>query len=216
MNALGLTEDVLKTHIAWDIGANAVAQMLAERLRCDYFACEFSRLVVDVNRSPEANDVIPDASDGVVIAGNSALSDDARQTRIANYHAPYHAALTCALSELERRHRHPFVISVHSYTPRLRGICEDRPWPVGLLWREDSKSAYAMMDCLRTRTDWTIGDNQPYDARLFNYSVDRHIGPRAWRHLTLEIRQDYLMSRAQIAEMAETLAESIVIVASLQ
>ena len=59
---------------------------------------------------------------------------------------------------------------------------------------------------LRNATGWKIGDNEPYDARVFNYSVDRHIGPRNLCHITIEVRQDIISDDRGIEEVADHLA----------
>lgn len=209
LNCLGLPEDILKTHIAWDVGAGKLAERIAELLGGGYFACGFSRLVVDVNRATHAADIIPATSDQIPIPGNQMLGAKERAARLHDFHAPYHEALEAALVEHAAHAGEPFVIAIHSFTNRLMGASEERPWQVGLLWSDDETSARAMMAALAQQTDWAIGDNEPYDARVFNYSVDRHIAPRELRHVTLEVRQDLLDSEASIDKMAALLAGCI-------
>ena len=80
---------------------------------------------------------------------------------------------------------------------------------MGLLWREDEASARALMAHLGEHTDYKVGDNQPYDARVFNYSVDRHVGPRGLRHITLEVRQDLVSNEAGVDRVAENLGPAL-------
>jgi len=98
---------------------------------------------------------------------------------------------------------------VHSFTNRLMGAAEDRPWRIGMLWREDEANAQAMIRYLRNKTGWAIGDNEPYDARVFNYSIDRHVSARGLPHLTFEVRQDVIASGDDIIQTAELLAGGI-------
>ncbi len=209
LNCLGMPEDMLNTHIAWDIGAGGVAEHLAQKLAATYFRCEYSRLLVDVNRDPNAYDIIPAVSDKIPIPGNQTLTETEKDGRIERYHVPYHENLSNAVAEMVGKHAVPFVISIHSFTHRLMGGEVDRPWKFGFLWREDEASARLMMDVLERRTGWKIGDNEPYDAREFNYSVDRHIGPRNLPHVTIEIRQDIISDDTGIEMVADHLAEAI-------
>lgn len=209
LNCLGLPEDILGTHIAYDIGAGALAAGLAERLEGTFFRCEFSRLIVDPNRAPTTHDLIPATSDQIPIPGNQMLSEEDRKARIDRFHVPYHDRLDEALDEMIASAGAPFVISIHSFTNRLMGAKEDRPWALGLLWREDETSARKMIAHLNEETDWRIGDNEPYDAREFNYSVDRHIGPRSLSHLTIEARQDLISDNDGVAQMADILAAGV-------
>ena len=207
-HCLGMPEDMMQTHIAWDIGAGAVAEALARRLEATYFRCEFSRLLIDPNRALTAHDLIPQVSDKIPVPGNQEITEDERRARIDAYHAPYHERLNDALEDFLHKHETPFIISIHSFTHRLMGAQTDRPWALGFLWREDETSARAMMEDLRERTGWQIGDNEPYDAREFNYSVDRHIGPRNLSHVTVEVRQDMIADTRGVEEMAGHIAES--------
>jgi len=212
LNDLGLSADVLQTHIAWDIGAHALAQEIGQRLKATVLSCGFSRLVIDSNRDPRVADSIPEVSDEVRVPGNQGLDDQMRNTRVRDYFDPYHQQLDECVAMIAGRDR-PFVVSVHSFTKRMSGAEQDRPWDVGLLWRDDANSAQVLMHWMRDHSDWVVGDNQPYDARLYNYSVDRHIGPRGLRHLTFEVRQDHLAEPADIEAAGELLSRAILHVA---
>lgn len=209
MDCLGLPSDILQTHIAWDIGAGALSRRLAERLNGRLFECGFSRLIIDVNRDLTSHDLIPAASDQIPVPGNQMLTEADRRRRFTEFHEPYHRRLEAALDEATAGADTLFVISVHSFTNRLMGAAEDRPWPIGVLWRDDEGSARATINYLHSKTGWLIGDNEPYDARIFNYSVDRHIGPRKLPHLTLEVRQDKLGEASAISLMADHIAEAV-------
>ncbi len=209
LNCLGIPEDILQTHIAWDIGAGALAQEVAENLNGVFFRCGFSRLIIDPNRDIHAQDSIPAVSDQIPIPGNQMLSDSSHRQRIERFFDPYHNKLAAALDSFAEENGAPFVVAVHSFTNRLMGAAEDRPWHVGLLWREDEESARRTMQNLRRRSDWKIGDNQPYDARVFNYSVDRHISPKRFPHITLEVRQDMICDNQAVKATAAILSEAI-------
>ena len=210
LHCLGLPADLLQTHIAWDIGAGALSRLLAEQLGGTLLECGFSRLIIDVNRDLTSHDLIPAASDQIPVPGNQMMTEAERKRRIETLHAAYHERLSAALDEMtERSGPSFFAVSVHSYTNRLMGAVEDRPWEVGFLWRDDEISARAAMRFLARKTGWTIGDNEPYDARVFNYSVDRHLGPRGLPHLTLEVRQDLIGDDAGVAAMADALTQTL-------
>ena len=52
LSSLGLSPSELTRHIAWDIGALAVASGMSCRSRCPLIAQNYSRLVIDCNRDP--------------------------------------------------------------------------------------------------------------------------------------------------------------------
>lgn len=208
-DALGMPDDVLATHIGWDIGAAALGLALARSLQARAMFCQFSRLLIDPNRSLDKPDLIPSEADRIPIPGNQNLSAADRHQRIEVYHQPYHEQLELALDQVCRDHEDPLILSVHSFTPRLLGDAQIRPWHMGLLWREDEPSARTFMAALAETTDYVIGDNQPYDARVFNYSVDRHVGPRGLRHITLEVRQDLVSNETDVDRVAGKLGPAL-------
>src|ERR1700757_1224369 len=73
LGTLGLTDAQLSSHIAWDIGAAAVAGRLASELNASLVMQNYSRLVIDCNRTPGTAGSIPILSDNVRIARNAGL-----------------------------------------------------------------------------------------------------------------------------------------------
>jgi predicted N-formylglutamate amidohydrolase len=71
---LGLPEQELTRHIAWDIGIAGVAERLARALDAHLVAQRYSRLVIDCNRPPAAASSIPRLSEATTIPGNEAIS----------------------------------------------------------------------------------------------------------------------------------------------
>ena len=71
---LGLDAREFERHIAWDIGAEALARALAERLGAATVVSRFSRLVIDPNRGDDDPTLVMRLSDGAVIPGNAVLT----------------------------------------------------------------------------------------------------------------------------------------------
>ena len=61
------------SHISLDIGANAVAEILANNLGVTAVLCQYSRLIVDCNRELIDDNAFVEYSDGVDIPGNQNL-----------------------------------------------------------------------------------------------------------------------------------------------
>jgi predicted N-formylglutamate amidohydrolase len=209
MNCLGLPSDMLETHIAVDIGAGPLSDALARRLEAGHLTCGYSRLIIDPNRDPSAPDLIPAVADQIPVPGNRNLTAAEVDARLHMFHEPYHERLGAALTDLGDHFSRPLAVSVHSFTNRLMGAGDERPWGAGLLWRHDHASARFFIDWLAAQVDWPVGDNEPYDARVFNYSVDRHIAPMQMRHLTIEVRQDLIADEDGAAQMADLLARGV-------
>ena len=134
MARLGISEEMLARHIGWDIGAADLTRALARRLGAAAVLNHCSRLVIDPNRRPGNPTSVPAVSDGCVIPGNQDLTPDAVRERVRRYFLPYHRTVARQIAAFSRARTVPAVISVHSFTPRMNG--EDRPWHVGVLWRQ--------------------------------------------------------------------------------
>src|SRR5690606_7150638 len=67
---LGLSQDALASHIAWDPGALAVAQLMARGLDATLIYQRFSRLIYDCNRAPESPAAMRVVSEVFRIPGN--------------------------------------------------------------------------------------------------------------------------------------------------
>lgn len=210
MDNLGLSPKELAMHIAVDIGADALTRDLAKRFDTRAALARFSRLVIDPNRSMDRDDFIPSVSDGVRIPGNENLTAGDREARASRFFEPYHRALAQEIDATCQRYDDPLFVSIHSFTPQMMTEAAPRPWHIAVLWAYDQPTARQFMTSIAKRApDYIVGDNEPYDARGFNYTVDRHIKPLGKRHLTLEVRQDLLASPGNISAMGALLEAAI-------
>lgn len=203
---LGLSGDDLTRHIAWDIGTEAVIRALAAHFGCGAQLAGVSRLVIDMNREPDASGLIPLVTDGTLVPGNEDLSAAMRDARRADYYTPYHQRLGETTRHLPAD---TLVISVHSFTPKpLTG--EARATDIGLLTKHDMASAKAFTASMaRVAPEWKVDINLPYSAYDLNYTVDRHIAPHGLSHLAIEMRQDHLGTESKNARMSARLIEAL-------
>ena len=201
---LGLSGEDLTRHIAWDIGSETVIRALCGQFGCAGQVAGVSRLVIDLNREPERDTLIPLISDGSVIPGNQNLTPKQRAQRVSQYYAPYHAALAAKLDSLQN----PLVLSIHSFTPQVKGE-SPRPVDIGLLVRHDEPTAAAFKTGMDSAYDYDVRVNEPYSAYDLNYTVDHHLAPRGLRHLAIEIRQDHIDMEAKARHVAGQLATVI-------
>lgn len=202
---LGIEPALLQAHIAVDIGTDALTRGLAARLGARAVLGGVSRLVIDLNREPEAPGLIPLESDGHRITGNAALTAADRRSRIESFHAPYHAAIARFIEAREPR----LVVSIHSFTPRLATKPTlARPWPIGILYNRDERAADVAIERLRLR-HLLVGDNEPYSGRVLNYTMNRHAEARGLPYINIEVRQDLLATADQVSGWTEMLVEVI-------
>ena len=201
LGRLGVPEPELHRHIAWDIGAGAVAAELGRRLDACVVLQAYSRLVIDCNRPLDVPSLIPEVSDGVQIPANVGLSPRARQQRIDEIHEPYHGAIDRAADARLTAGRPTLLVAVHSFTPVMDGF--RRPWRFGVLHAGDSPLSARMLTALRTEAEVSeVGDNEPYALGPLDCTVPRHAQARGLDYLELEIRQDLIAAPEDQARMA--------------
>ena len=206
---LGVAAPDLDRHIAWDIGALAVARGLSEMLDATLVASGYSRLVMDMNRPPHRQDLFPVVSEATAFPGNTALDEPARRARQDALFEPYHGTIARLLDA--RRGRPTLLVAVHSFTPVYAGTA--RPWEVALLSNRDRRVADLLLEALQRDPALTVGDNIPY--RLTDdgdYGVPVHGERRGLPHVLIELRQDCIASaagqRAWIERLAPLLREA--------
>ncbi len=197
---LGIDPALMEQHIAWDIGVAGVAERMCQRPGAAAFLGNVSRLVCDFNREEGAPAIIPIASDGHAIPGNS-LSHEQHLARLERFYRPYHAALAALLDDKPPA----LILSLHSFTPHLASHPdEQRPWQVGVLYNHDDRAARLAIPLLEAE-GLVVGDQQPYSGKLLNATMNRHAEAEGRPYLGVEIRQDGIADAAGQAVWAERL-----------
>lgn len=204
---LGLDAADRRRHVAWDIGAAAVTEALAALLDAPAFLGGVSRLVADLNRHPDAPDLVLDVSEATPVPGNAGIGELERGRRLIRWHVPYHHAIDRYLTTQLREGERPALLAIHSFTPVYHGRA--RPWPVGLLWQQRSPWLDALFEALRAEGG-PVGDNQPYDGSvLMGHTLERHGKARGLRHLLVELRQDEVADASGQQAWARRLAAAL-------
>ena len=203
---LGLREILFEEHIAYDIGAADITRRLAKLIDSPAVLSRFSRLLIDPNRAPDHEGLIPVHSDGVDIPGNFAADTEERLRRKATYYDPYHQAIESVLAERRARGIVPAVVGIHTFTPIMQGA--GRPWEAGILWNRDPRLAEPLLAFLRRDPSLTVGDNLPYSGKLLSYSLDHHGGDHGLPNVVVEVRQDLVDTRDRAFGWADLLAEA--------
>lgn len=204
LGTLGLPPEELERHIAWDIGAAATGELLAERLGAYLILQGYSRLVIDCNRPLESESSICVRSEDTDIPGNVGLSAAERAARIDEVFWPYHRAIE---AELERRRgagEPTVLVALHSFTPIYRG--DARRWHGGVLHGPDTRLVTPVQELL-TAEGLTIGDNEPYRvSEQTDYGAIVYGERPGNLYVELEIRQDLIADGPGQEEWAERLA----------
>ena len=204
LNGLGLSEQQLKSHIAWDPGALGTAKLMAHNLDAALVASQVSRLMYDCNRPPHSSTAIPLTSEKQLIPGNSSLTPAAKEQRVEAYYKPFEAALTQCIDRLVL----PLVVTIHSFTPIYLG--QTRDVEIGVLYDADQRFADAFMRQAGEQPRFNIQRNQPYaPTDGVTHTLKHHALSRGLLNVMLEIRNDLISTPEQQKEMAEYLANLI-------
>jgi predicted N-formylglutamate amidohydrolase len=206
LGSLGLDDAQLASHIAWDIGAAAVAKRLSAALDATLLLQSYSRLVIDCNRPPGCASSIPTQSEYVRIAANEALTTAAQAARVAEIFTPYHAAISTVLDQRRAAGIRTLLVSMHSFTPTYLG--QTRPWKIGLMYRDDRRLGRPLLEQLREDASLHAGENQPYAiSNATDYTIPVHAEARQIPHVGIEIRQDLIADTHGQQEWATRLAQ---------
>jgi predicted N-formylglutamate amidohydrolase len=205
LGRLGVAEAELRRHIAWDIGIAGLGRLLADALDATLIQQNYSRLVIDCNRSLEVASSIPDISEHTPIPGNAGVSEADRAVRAVEIFWPYHNRIEAELDRRRQAGRATALIPLHSFTPVFKAVA--RRWHVGVLYNRDPRFAQHLKALLDAEKELTVGDNEPYTVNdATDYTVPAHAERRGLHHVLIEIRQDLITDEDGQRQWAQRLA----------
>jgi predicted N-formylglutamate amidohydrolase len=199
---LGVSEDELRRHIGWDIGAKMVVDYLAQALDAPAVCSGYSRLLVDCNRDLGDHDLIVEESDGTKVPGNAGLSDAERRRRVERFYAPYHQALDRLIAN--KGITAPVLLSIHSFTPVMRK--RERRFDLGVLFDRFDDLAREVGQRL-WHTGHSVRYNEPYsgyDGLIF--SARSHGERHGLVYLELEINNKLITTPADAARVGDAIS----------
>ena len=160
--SLGVPEADLRSHSSWDEGAAIVAKEVAAAFGVFPYLGGWSRLLADLNRSPENDQAVPDTSFGLYVPGNYRLSSRDRAERLRRYHRPYREAVRRAVREVIAAKDICLHFAVHSFTDEIDGVARDGE--AGVLYDPahalETRFAEKMLFAMRGLLD--VRPNYPY------------------------------------------------------
>lgn len=202
---LGLSEEALCSHIAWDPGALGLSRLLSLRLDAVLVFQRFSRLIYDCNRPPESPAAMPESSEIYEIPGNRNLSVAERYARTAALYVPFHDRIAAILADRQAKSRPSVVVTVHSFTPVYMG--EKRAVEIGILHDDDSRLADGILAEAAKGSDFRVERNAPYGpADGVTHSLRLHALPNGLMNVMIEVRNDLIADDVGQGVMAEYLA----------
>jgi predicted N-formylglutamate amidohydrolase len=148
---------LLATHRGFDAGALSLARSLARALGAPLIASTTSRLLVELNRSPDHPELFSPPM--------RSAPEKVRAEVFRRFYVPYRRAVEAAVRDAAARGLRVVHVSAHSFTPVLRGVV--RRIDVGLLYDPRRPRERSLCDrwdaALRARAPrWRVRRNQPY------------------------------------------------------
>lgn len=202
---LQLSEDVLHSHAARDIGASDLAQAISRLLDAPLVSTTVSRLVYDCNRPFGATGAIPEESEIYRIPGNQNLSDAEARDRFEKYYLPFETAISNRLAEFAAP---PLFITIHSFTPVYHG--ETRNVDIGIISDQDSRLMDQMVRFAQDQATLNVEANTPYGPEDgVTHTLGLHGDNNGLLNAMIEVKNDLLGSVEKCQEMALTLATMI-------
>jgi predicted N-formylglutamate amidohydrolase len=208
LGTLGLDHADLRRHIAWDLGAAALARRLSNTLDAFLIVQTYSRLAIDCNRPLHSPSSIAPISELTPIPGNQQIASTEINARQREIFQPYHDRIVAELDARKTTARPTILITVHSFTPVFKD--ESRPWHVGVLYNRDVRLARVLLAEFRAEGGLMVGDNQPYSVSdESDYAIPIYGERRSIPHVELEIRQDLLADESGQEAWAARLARAL-------
>jgi predicted N-formylglutamate amidohydrolase len=204
---LGLPPAELERHTAWDLGALQIAMRVSAALDAPLVAQEYSRLVIDCNRTPGSETSIPTMAESLTVPGNLGLSEQEISARRSEIFEPYHARLRDLLHARRAACRPTFLVTQHTMTNILKGVRRDMH--AAVLYEHDRRLAGIVLEMLRRNQELRIAENEPYLVQLTHYTVPHHAEAHRLPYVEIEIRQDLVSHEAGQAEWAHRITEAL-------
>jgi predicted N-formylglutamate amidohydrolase len=199
---LGLDEATRLSHIAWDPGALAVAQVISHILDARLVASTVSRLVYDCNRPPESDQAMRAESEVFLIPGNVALSAAERSARIDYIYRPFQSAV----AEAVKTRPQTVLVTIHSFTPVYNGT--PRKVEVGILHDTDSRLADAMLKAAKKNPKYITERNAPYGpGDGVTHTLNEHAKPEGHLNVMIEVRNDLIADEEGVSAVAAWLKD---------
>ncbi len=205
INPVGLDDEILSAHIAWDIGAAELARVLSKLLDAPLVLQRYSRLVFDCNRSLDAKDAIVAKSDAITIPMNDNLSQEDRVRRYEAVYLPFHKAIDDVIENCIQQGQQPAIVSIHSFTPILNG--RRRELDLGVLHDSDARLADGILAQAEYRDDYNTRRNEPYGPQDgVTHTLTTHGVKRQLPNVMFEVRNDLIRNPEARNEWAQRLA----------
>lgn len=184
---------VIKSHRGYDKGAADLARYLSRKTGTEPFLAPYSRLLVDLNRSEDHNNLFSEYT--------ADLSGSAKQDILNAYYRPYRDLVYQEIKKKTEQSSIVLHLSVHSFTPILNGV--ERNNDIGLLYdpkrRPEKKFCVKWQQQISDLTDvFRVRRNYPYrgSADGLTTALRKQFSTNKYMGIELEVNQNFFQSRA--------------------
>ena len=199
---LGLSQELIDSHIAYDIGVKQLALELSKKLKAHLVMGNYSRLLIDLNRGIMDPTLISSISHGVKIFQNYRLSSRDKKFRINEIYNNYHDKIY----KIINREKINLIISLHSFNPYYKK--KKRNIKFGILSNSDRRYSDIIIDIFNKK-GYRVGDNKPYEGNLTEDTMHRHGLSNGILHTLIETRNDLLQNSKNISDISNVLFQII-------
>lgn len=202
----------MAAHVASDPGALGLARALGPLLGQMTGAAELvhaplSRLVYDLNRSPDRMDAMPAQSEAFQITQNQGLDTGQRMARMQALYLPFHNHVRARIARALLLGTRPCIVTIHSFTSTWHG--QPRDVEFGII-HDDAPELALAIAAGAAPTGLVTRLNEPYSAAdHVTHTLRLHALPYFLPNAMLELRNDLIATPEQQAEIAARLAPVI-------
>ena len=205
--------EMMALHIAWDPGALKIARRLAETFNAPLHAGEYSRLVVDLNRTVGNSVLVRRVSDGHRIPFNHGLRRADVERRIQDYYLPYRTAVSEAVKGIIQDCGRCVHLCIHTYTPQLGDNVRGND--IGLLYDPHRQPEAALVRELREalieRTGLVVWLNRPYQGTADGIlpRIREVHDAKVYVGIELEVNQRFTEVPAELDDIADAFSRCV-------
>jgi predicted N-formylglutamate amidohydrolase len=191
---LGVGAEALRSHSSYDEGAAPVAKDVAAAFGVFPYLGQWSRLLADLNRSPENPYAVPEVSFGLYVPGNYRLSSRERAERLRRYHRPYRETVRAAANAIVGVGDVCLHLAVHSFTDEIDGTRRDGE--AGVLYDLDhpleARLAEPMLAAMRETLDTRPNYPYPGTADALCTTLRGELPPELYAGIEIELSHKLL------------------------
>jgi predicted N-formylglutamate amidohydrolase len=176
-------------------------------------AGQYSRLVVDLNRTVGNSVLVRRRSDGHRIPFNRGLTAKEIQRRVERYYLPYRNGVSEGVARVIERHGRCVHLCIHTYIPRLGN--KVRRNDVGLLYdphrQPEAPLVREARAALTERTGLVVWLNRPYSGTadgILPRIRELHDGA-SYVAIELEVNQKFAQRPKKLASIATAFGECL-------